>query len=64
MTTETAKTIGKATYTNRVTGESYKLSFDLNGMDDTELSKAWDLVGLAARINGWNSKDIKVQAGK
>lgn len=60
----TTKTIGKATYTNKLTGETYKLSFELNSMMDTELSKAWDLVSTVASINGWRSADIKVEAGK
>ena len=54
--------IGHATYTNKVTGEAYKLSFQLFLLD-TELSKAWDLVSLAARKNGWNAADVAVKVG-
>ena len=54
--------IGKATYTNKVTGEKQELAFQLVG-DDTELGKAWDLVSTVARKNGWNAADIAVKVG-
>ena len=53
---------GHATYTNKVTGETYKLSFDLL-YNETELGKAWDLVSLAARRNGWRAADVAVKVG-
>ena len=54
--------IGHATYENKVTGETYELSFQLVGME-TELGKAWDLVSLVARKNGWRADDVAVKAG-
>ena len=54
---------GRATYTNAVTGETYRLGFDLSD-SETELAKAWDLVQQVARIKGWNEYDIKVRTGK
>ena len=54
--------MSKATYTNNVTGESYKLGFELRE-GETELSRAWELVGFAARRNGWNKHDVSVKAG-
>ena len=56
------KTTGKATYTNRVTGETYKLGFEMHD-SETELARAWDLVKLAARMNGWNKHDVTVKVG-
>ena len=61
-TNESKAMSGKATYTNKVTGESYKLGFELSE-GETELSKAWDLVEFAARRNGWNKYDVAVKAG-
>ena len=54
--------IGHATYENKVTGETYKLSFQLFLLD-TELSKAWDLVTTVARKNGWRAVDVAVKVG-
>jgi hypothetical protein len=54
---------GKATYINKVTGETYQLGFEIASAYDTELSRAWDLVSLVALRNGWNTKDIIVQTG-
>ena len=54
---------GQATYTNKVTGQTYDLGFELIE-GETELGKAWDLVNLAARLNGWNAFDVAVKAGK
>jgi hypothetical protein len=53
---------GKATYTNAITGEQYLLGFEMQD-SDTELSKAWDLVLLVARLQGWNKIDIRVKCG-
>jgi hypothetical protein len=55
-------TSGKATYTNTATGAVYKLGFEL-ASGETELSKAWDLVGMVCRRNGWRAADVKVKAG-
>ena len=52
--------IGHATYANKVTGETYEISFGLVGVE-TELAKAWDLVSLAARRNGWSAADVAVK---
>ena len=54
--------IGHATYENKVTGETYKLSFQLN-YNETELGKAWDLVSAIARKNGWRAVDVAVKVG-
>ena len=54
--------IGHATYTHIVTGETYKMSFDLLGHEN-ELGKAWDLVSTVARKNGWNAADVAVKVG-
>ena len=54
--------MSKATYTNNVTGESYKLGFELRE-GETELSRAWELVEFAARRKGWNKHDISVKVG-
>ena len=54
--------IGHATYTNKITGETYKISFDLL-CNETELGKAWDLVSTVARKNGWRAADVVVKAG-
>jgi len=55
----------KAIYLNKATGETYQLGFDMDAnANDTELSKAWDLVSMVARINGWNQYDIFVRTGK
>lgn len=53
---------GKATYTNQITGEVYKLGFELSP-SDTELSKAWDLVLTVAQMKGWNAADVNVKTG-
>jgi hypothetical protein len=53
---------GKATYTNRHTGEVYKLGFELSE-SETELGRAWDLVEMVARLHGWRRVDIKVKCG-
>ena len=50
----------RARYTNKVTGEAYTLAFDV-GRDDTALSRAWDLVNLAASLKGWNKYDVGVK---
>jgi len=67
MTNSTAKkannTIGHATYINRVTKANYQLGF-YYGDFETELSRAWDLVEMVARTQGWNARDIIVKAGK
>ena len=54
---------GNAIYTNKVTGETYPLGFQLVGMD-TELGKAWNLVSLVAKLRGWKAVDIAVKVGK
>ena len=54
--------IGHATYENKVTGETYKLSFQLFLLD-TEISKAWDLVSTVARKHGWRAADVTVKVG-
>jgi len=54
---------GRATYTNAVTGETYRLGFELSD-SETELAKARDLVEQVSRTKGWNKYDIKVRAGK
>jgi hypothetical protein len=54
--------IVKATYRNRVTGESYKMGFELPA-DKTELETAWDLVSAAAQRNGWSQYDVAVKLG-
>jgi hypothetical protein len=54
--------IGHATYRHKVTGKTYALSFNLLPFE-TELSKAWDLVSLAARRNGWIAADVAVKVG-
>lgn len=54
--------IGHATYTNKITGEKYKASFDLL-YNETELGKAWDLVSTVARKNGWRAADVAVKVG-
>jgi hypothetical protein len=54
---------GRATYTNAVTGETYRLGFDLSD-GQTELAKARNLVQQVASIKGWNKYDIKVRTGK
>ena len=63
MTMDTTTTrSGKATYTNTVTGETYKLGFDMHE-GDTELGRAWKLVKVAASMNGWNVYDVTVKSG-
>ena len=54
--------IGHATYTHKVTGETYKLSFDLL-YNETELGRAWDLVSAIARKHGWSAADVAVKVG-
>ena len=54
--------IGKATYTNKATGEQYELGFDYN-CHETEIEAAWARVRTAAAINGWNVDDIRVATG-
>jgi hypothetical protein len=54
---------GRATYTNAVTGETYRLGFELSN-GEPELAKARNLVQQVARIKGWNQYDIKVRTGK
>lgn len=57
-------TIGHATYVNKVSGEIYELGFQFSETHDTELSKAWELVKMVARMKAWNVCDIRVNAGK
>ena len=54
---------GQATYLNRHTGETYRLGFELRG-DETALGRAWDLVKLAAEMNGWRWQDVIVKVAK
>lgn len=58
----TTTTTGKATYTNKVTGEKYRLGFELVE-GEVELAKAWDLVEMVARRNGWKARWITVSVG-
>jgi hypothetical protein len=52
--------MGKATFTNTWTKETYTLWFDLPA-DETPLSFAWNRgIKAAAQIKGWNIRDIKV----
>jgi hypothetical protein len=54
---------GKATYRNRVTGEEYKLGFEIPE-GETELGRAWDLCRSVANRKGWNPVDVAVRAGE
>lgn len=57
-------TVGQATYTNKVTKQTYTLGFFFaDNSSETELSRAWDLVSTAATLNGWPAADITVKAG-
>jgi len=54
---------GTAIYLNRVTRETYELGFEISS-DETALSRAWDLVELVARLQGWCQYDIFVNEAK
>ena len=54
------ETMGKATFTNTWTKETYTLFFDLPS-DETPLSYAWSKgIKVASQIKNWNIRDIKV----
>jgi hypothetical protein len=54
--------VGKATYTNTLTGEQYRLGFDLHE-SQTELGRACELILMVAKLNGWNKIDVRVKQG-
>jgi hypothetical protein len=54
--------VGKATYTNALTGEQYKLGFDFHE-SQTELGRACELMLMVAKLNGWNKIDVRVKQG-
>ena len=62
-TTKAETMTGHATYTNKATGEQYRLGFEMNE-SDTEIGKARQLINTVAAINGWNAFDVRFTAGR